>query len=229
MPTAPKPPASGITLTGGSDTGTTRTAVDNTVPTTSGLASLLPGLANALAAEPIGGVRGPTTAPEARQVVLLNLSAPTYAAIDVSGGIQSISTVGGTEDDVSSFFSRIALTMNRLAQITLAASTALFGNETPVHPGDALGQEEQEPQLVPDDPDCGANDLFQEKDLLTVQLAAINPWNEGVAAPRDAQAAIDGVWTLALGFAGGFALLGRTDGDQEGRRLALALRMPRDA
>jgi hypothetical protein len=152
--------------------------------TGSGLTALLPGLANALAAGPVGGIRGPATATDGGpQVVLLNLAPPTLAIVESPSPYTDL---GGADDDMADNL------FNRITQMSLQARDLLFGGDILFRSVDGGSSEDQEPKPAPDD---------QGDD-------------EAVAAPADAATTTsatdetkpggdaDLIWTAALGFVG---------------------------
>ena len=209
--TLPTPPSSGQSGSGSGQTTTGTIPISTTTGTTStfsttissGFDNLLPGLANALAAAPIGGIRGPNDSTDSPQVVRLDLAPPTYATLDTSNR-NRVTAFGMALDESASdnFFLRFGPTVDRTVDGVIRASNALFSGILLAPKGDA-----------------GEN---QEEDKESSE-------NPGMAVPEQAEETsnLDSVWSAAFAFVGSLALRGWQDDDKKTRRLAPGQHFPR--
>jgi hypothetical protein len=182
----------------------------------SGLASLLPGVANALAAGPVGGVRSPDAVIDlGPTVVLLDLSPPTVVASG-SGTGRGAAPGGAGDDEPDNFFSRFAAALYRWSQRSLHARDLLFSSDILFRSPEPGGIDDQDPQPAPDDPDDGEAAPLRQVDI-----------EASVPSKVDNCSDADLVWTGVLGLTG--LALRSGPHDRKARRLAQALRSQGDA
>ena len=120
LPPAPGQPTQSITLTAG-------TTTDTTIATTSGFGNALPGVANALAAGPIGGVRGPVgTTGDGPQLTFLSLPSSTLAVSGLSGTNHAVDPGGAGDNAGDGFIFGIGKTFSSAVEMYLQTRNALL-------------------------------------------------------------------------------------------------------